>query len=637
MESKILKRPPPPSFFNPQNKFLLSLALILFFFSVSLSLFIYLYQRNILEDEAYSKTELVMTAVASTRSYVRETLRPKMYEVLGEDAFILEAMSSSYVSRAIMDRLQEKSPDFKYRRVSKGARNPEFEANLQELEMIQYFSEHPLEESWQGIKTGEGGRYYIRYSPIIFNKNCFRCHGEPDDAPPFIREKYGSEAGFFKQNNKGVEGVVSIAIPVESGLKSIKEVTYFVFGMVLFSILMLYASISFFFNRLVVQNIRGVLDIFWSNLADDEGRQLYEKTQRMDEVEELKAGAEIIADHLHAVRQQIHDYATNLEKKVEEQTRALRKSATALEKKVDQRNEELRTLNSIAELLIQSARTKEILSSVLQQALKVIPAKGAGIYLYTEPAGLLELKCQEYANELIEEIPCAFSSICKGIEQLKGDELLQRCEEAFVHTNFIKDNVQLSYLNVPLICRDHALGVMTLTGLDSSQITTELRELLLSVGRQLGIMLENIENTVKLIRSKELLQSVFDGITDFVVLLGRQGEVVRMINESLRKKYDLKEEQILGRSVDELAQYYSPFQLFEKIRRVPINEPASDLVTLTDGATYEVFFYPVFNDQGILENVVCSAKDVTHKKQIEQKIHQTEKLAAIGQLATPAC
>ena len=112
MESKTLKRRPPPSLFNPQNKFLLSLALILFLFSASLSLFIYLYQRNILENEAFSKTELVMTAVASTRSYVRETLRPKMYEVLGEDAFILEAMSSSYVSRAIMGHLQEESPDF---------------------------------------------------------------------------------------------------------------------------------------------------------------------------------------------------------------------------------------------------------------------------------------------------------------------------------------------------------------------------------------------------------------------------------------------------------------------------------------------------------------------------------------------
>ena len=51
-----------------------------------------------------------MAAAEATRSYVQEVLRPKMYQVLGQDAFLLEAMSTSYVGRAVMDRLKEHHP-----------------------------------------------------------------------------------------------------------------------------------------------------------------------------------------------------------------------------------------------------------------------------------------------------------------------------------------------------------------------------------------------------------------------------------------------------------------------------------------------------------------------------------------------
>jgi signal transduction histidine kinase len=46
-----------------------------------------------------------------------------------------------------------------------------------------------------------------------------------------------------------------------------------------------------------------------------------------------------------------------------------------------------------------------------------------------------------------------------------------------------------------------------------------------------------------------------------------------------------------------------------------------------------VTFYPQFSEQGVVHNVVCYAKNITEKKEVERRIQQTEKLVAVGQLA----
>ena len=284
-----------------QSKFLIGLAVILLCFCFLSSSLIYFYQKRTLEEEAFHKTELVMSAVAATRSYVREILRPKMYDVLGEDAFVIEAMSSSYISRMVMDRLNEKLPEFRYRRVAINARNPDFEATAIEKKMISFFQENPETKTWQDIVKVGGRRYFIRYSPVSLKESCLHCHGTPDDAPEQIINKYGETRGFNKKPGK-ISSVVSVGIPVETGLKKIRGAAFSVFSTAFLVIFFLYAIIIFFFNKLIIQNLRGLLDVFWGNLDDQYGRQLYEKTKSMDEIGELNSAAEIMAGHLQETK-----------------------------------------------------------------------------------------------------------------------------------------------------------------------------------------------------------------------------------------------------------------------------------------------------------------------------------------------
>ncbi|MCF6290622.1 MAG: DUF3365 domain-containing protein [Desulfobacterales bacterium] len=615
------------------NKFLVVLAGILLCFSGMTAFFMYSYQKRNLVDRAFQETELIMQSVSAMRGYVSEVLRPKMYEELGHDSFVVEAMSSSYISREVMERLKKELPDFVYRRVAIKARNPQFEATPEEIAIMDYFNEHPAESSWQGIIMNQGRKYYMRFTPVRYKESCLHCHGDPDDAPPSIIQRYDDNSGFSKDTDT-FTSVVSIGIPVESGLERIRETTVAILFMVLFVTVLLYLSIWFFFNRLIVQNLHGVLDLFWANLRDDEGKKLYEQSKKMDEIGELVSAAGIISDHLQKTHQQLRDYTDNLELKVSERTKALSKSEKLLREKVRSRNEELFTLNTITELLTQPEQLKKILPRVLGQILKVIPAAGAGIYLLSEDPSRLDLQCQLNAEELDLTLYRDIKLFTTKSEKKTGATPGESCEKSFNKIELVKGKGEDSnHLVVPLCCHEQILGVMTLIGINIDEVTPELRELLLSVGRQLGVTLENAKNLDGILQSKGLLQSVFNAITDLVVLLGGDGNV-RMVNEALLGKYALNPEDVLGCPIEHLAERFpAPFSLFTRALPVMIREPVTEQACLQDGSIFELQFFPVFDEKGAPDSIVCYAKDITHQKQAEQNIQQTEKMVAIGQLA----
>jgi signal transduction histidine kinase len=294
-----------------QTKFLLGLAAILFFFSGLTSVTIYYYAKQTIEEEAYDKTELVMTAMAANRSYVREVLRPRMYDVLDDDTFVIEAMSSSYISRAVMERVNQTLKDFTYRRVAINARNPHYEANPIEAEMIQKFTNNPSMEEWHGLVEYNSERYFMRFKPEYFDSSCTYCHGDPKDAPQKIIDIYGDTRGFHRESGS-VSGLISIGVPVDLSLSRIRESSIAIFMAGIPLILFLYGIISVFFNRFIVQNLHNILDIFRLTLKDEKNQALLVQPGSMDEIHELNDAAQTLAHYLKDNRQKLEEYTEQL-------------------------------------------------------------------------------------------------------------------------------------------------------------------------------------------------------------------------------------------------------------------------------------------------------------------------------------
>jgi two-component system, NtrC family, sensor kinase len=305
---------------NPQNRrkytgfqtrFLFVLAAILIIFSGITVSIIYHHEMDNLEANAFEKTELVMKSIEANRDYVQDVLRPTMYRELGEKRFILEAMSSSYISRMIMENFNKKSHGFIYRRVATNAKNPEYEANPLETEMIERFRKDPELAEWQGIIEMESRKYFMRFQPVVFQKSCLNCHGRPEDAPDEVTTLYGKTRGYFHEADK-ISGVIGVGMPIDLNLERIKKFAIALFAGVVPSIFIVYIIISTFFNRYIAGNLRTILSYFRNNIKDDEGRSIFENSQAIDEIDDLTATARAIAEHIHHNQNTLEKYADEI-------------------------------------------------------------------------------------------------------------------------------------------------------------------------------------------------------------------------------------------------------------------------------------------------------------------------------------
>lgn len=429
-----------------QTRFLLVLAAILIIFSGITTSIIYHHERANLEENAYEKTDLIMKSIEANRDYIQDVLRPAMYKELGKDRFVIEAMSSSYISRRIMEGFNTKARGFIYRRVAANAKNPVYEANPLETEMIQRFRSNPQLKEWQGVIKLKSKHYFMRFQPVGFNASCLNCHGNPDDAPAEVTSLYGKTRGYFHKADE-VSGVVSVGLPIDLNLDRIEKFAIALFVGVVPSIFVVFVIISAFFNRYIALNLRNILSFFRTNIKDDEGRGIFENSQAIDEIDALTAAARAIAEHLK------HNQNT----------------------------------------------------------------------------------LEKYAAEVV--------------------------------------------------------------------------------------------------KSKDLLQSVFDGITDPVVLMDRRGKI-KVVNAAFLQRYSLSMQQVIGqRPAELLARECCPLAVCDDIFSALPDHPVSREIQMTTGEIFLIYFYPIRIHAGETESIVCYVKDITEQKKMETKIQHTEKIASIGQLA----
>jgi PAS domain S-box-containing protein len=617
-----------------RTKFLLGIGVILLFFCSICALLLYQQGKLVLEEAAYAKSQIVMASVEANQSYVRDVLRPKMYELLGEDAFVLEAMSTSYVSRVVLDEFNRTLPEYRYRRVAVDARSPASEANPLEVEKIRYFESNPDKQGWRGIIRMGDEPLFMSYRPVYFHASCLHCHGDPKEAPGALLDRYGSTRGFWRKNGE-IAGIMAVGIPVNIALAQVREKALTVFIGGFFFTAVLFLAIGFFFNRLVVHDLRGLLNVFRTGLRKDEEKRFFDEIDTKDEIGALKSAAGAMALYLRDSRRQLERNAEDLERTVDERTRELSESERRLRDQVAARSRELKSLNTIAELTTKANCLSDVFPKVLEQTLGLFSARGAGLYLFQQDFSALELICHRNAPGLIDRVesdspPCGVNTAASEILEGLSASL---CEAACGHISFFVDEEVQNGLNIPLCCRGRILGVITAVGVNFEEVTPESMELLFSVGRQTGIAIESLQTMRKLLQSKDLLQSVFDGITDMVILMDKDFRI-KMVNKAYIKRYSIAEEDVLGRPCHELhSDDVCSYPDCGMLKTCNIKAPVVEEVVSSGGEIFLMHFYPVLDEQGEVESVVRYARDITQQKLVEQQIQQTEKLASLGQLA----
>ena len=156
--------------------------------------FTYNEEINRAKEFSKEKVRLTLSFSKATRSYVRETLRPRIYELLNKygcikEDFILEAQSSSFVTANIFRKVGEDFQGLRLRQVAFRPLNPKNTPTPVEAKIIELFRNAGKSE-FTDIVEINGYRYLISAFPVKVRASCLMCHGKRENMPQAVKRIY---------------------------------------------------------------------------------------------------------------------------------------------------------------------------------------------------------------------------------------------------------------------------------------------------------------------------------------------------------------------------------------------------------------------------------------------------------------
>ena len=292
--------------------------------------------------QEYSATQEVMTELIdrqatialafdlAIRAYVAEEIRPAMEERVAPGEFFPETMSTSFVARSIFEKVRHDFPDYIIKFSSDDPRNPANQADSDELLMIQYFNDHPETKKWSGEIDLNGRPYIAHFRARRMKESCLRCHGNPEDAPASLIDRYGPTAGFHRPVGE-VVALDAVAIPTDMPRATImagmrNEAVFMAAGV---SALVVLIALVF---RFVVARRLAIMRTHFERIAGqpDAAAMQPAEVRGNDEISAL-------ATSFNTMVERVRDVYASLEQRVADQTTDLRQANEGLQHEVKDR------------------------------------------------------------------------------------------------------------------------------------------------------------------------------------------------------------------------------------------------------------------------------------------------------------
>lgn len=578
-----------------QTKFVFWLILSMFCVGAFLSTALYFNLKNLLLSEVKDKTHLLFAQVDSIQNYVQLILRPSMYDLLEDNRFVRESMSSSFISKEIMEKMEFPKEEYLYRRVAINARNPKFEVNDLESTFITYFRKTKHKDIWEGIKKYNGEEYYITTRPVRFGKPCMRCHGNPENAPSEIITHYGTTRGFNYKEGE-ISGLDLVGIPIQKSFLHIKEAAISYAIMALGGALFFFGMVSVLFNRLVVHNLRRVLAIFHEETEDNREKKILEKIQTGDEINEIFHATEELGTHLKAARRKLEQYTQNLEHMVAERTEDLERETSERQQDVHLFVDILNGLNATQSRSDLLHTSLELLGTRFEVSTISYVCATASERTYTWPRTCI-----------LTPLPAHWRTLLVDNQPL------------FEKTRAI----------IPVVTQDTAWGMLSLGWDHPKHLPCQTRKVLTALGQQLALALENLQALDDLLHQHNILQSVFEGISDPLFLMDGQGSVI-IANSAARKNFSWPEHPgtpghipLLGFLMDERILNPDAAPTMGKISTACSRE------TRIDNRHFLINVYPLRQS----DRVAIYIRENTSEKKMLSRMQQSEKMISMGKFA----
>jgi len=301
------------------------------------------------------------------------------------------------------------------------------------------------------------------------------------------------------------------------------------------------------------------------------------------------------------------------------------------------REEELVTLNKISVEVNRSLELWEILERALDSVVSSMRIEAGFIFLLNEARGEFTLKAQRgMNNQLARELVTMkagrdFPAVPPEPERLI---VVQEIAQYPRLGRFLRDREGFhSYVSVPLSAKGQLLGVMNVFSRDHALTSREVN-LLVIIGQQIGIAIENAQLFQKVVRAKKEWEETFDAITDGIFMLDEEFNILRA-NIAFAKMLGTTPAKLVGKKCYRLLHDQGkPPDYCPMVETMQTGEPQNiEVREPTLGSDLLLSIYPLRDPEGNVDRLVHIVQDITLRKKLQAQLMQAEKLSAIGRLA----
>jgi len=196
---------------NLLPKIVLVVAVIMAVCFVILGSYAYRHQSNIVLNEAVEKARIVAFEAIRAREYLSQALQDGEVELNQQRFSLIPVVASTRIAL-----LAAEDAGFSVRQVSSRYRNPANRPDSFEQQALAALQQQSDAEEYFAVAEFEGTPVLRYVKPFLADESCLECHGDPSQAPPFIRELYPPEKDQSYYYNLGeIIGAASVVIPME--------------------------------------------------------------------------------------------------------------------------------------------------------------------------------------------------------------------------------------------------------------------------------------------------------------------------------------------------------------------------------------------------------------------------------------
>lgn len=324
------------------------------------------------------------------------------------------------------------------------------------------------------------------------------------------------------------------------------------------------------------------------------------------------------------------------------------------------------TLDTISATVDDSLDTEEVEAWVVKRLWQILGTEASSLYLISKDHDNLLFKSTHGSNlgwdyqVILDRLDSVVEACIRDktpilVNDISTEARFNPKVDAPAGAERIPIEVR-SMLCVPLAAKNQVMGVLQVVNKHSGLFDRYDQGLLTLIATSFGNMIYNTRliqelkvanaeletNRWQLLNSRNTLRALFDSIPTSIYIIDRKYQLMA-VNAARANKISTQPNELVGQSCFQaLAGRDSPCPgcrvletLFDgqSTYRTERRWESADGVELEEPIEWEISAYPILDEQGEALQVILLEQNVTEKRRLEATLAQSEKLAAVGQLA----